>query len=132
MSKRYKKARKRERRIHSGTTDFHHFCFQRRHWQQGYAQALRNHWYMGAYIPIALHRELHSKIHDVPVPNGVDCKRAYEELQRRERLGLIYQEDPPQERLNFLIEMFEEICPATTAIFEWQKQVISKYYKKPP
>lgn len=132
MARKYKKLPRKGKhhQIRYESTDFHHFLFQRKHYQQGYAKALREHWYTGAYISIMLHRDLHSKIHDVPTPNGEDCKHAFLELCRREHLGLIYPEDPPWERLNFLIEMFEEKCPATTAILEWQKQVILKFYRR--
>ena len=110
----------------------HHFLFQRRHWQQGYAKALREHRYCGAYIPQAtLHRELHSKVHDVPVPNGSVCRQVYRELCRQERAGLIDIMDAPWIKLSWLVEQFEEICPATTAILQWQKEIITKYYKNP-
>lgn len=111
----------------------HHFLFQRKHWQQGYAKALREHCCCGAYIPQAtLHRELHSKIHDVPVPNGNVCKEIYHELCRQEQAGLIHKDDPPWVKLEWLIEQLEERCPATKAILKWQKEVITKYYKKSP
>jgi len=94
---------------------------------------LRNYWYCGAYIPQnTLHRTIHSKLHDIPVPNGRDCKRAYEELVRRERDGLIANTDPPALRLDFLIEMFKDKCPATTAMLEWQRSIIEKHYKNVP
>lgn len=126
-----RKKYRRRRFTPKNTQDFHHFLFQRRHWQQGYAKALRNHWYCGAYIPRdTLHRGLHSKIHDIPVPNGKVCKRVYEKLCRMERNGLIDLHDSPVERLNFLINEFKEECPATTAMLEWQRDVISKFYNK--
>jgi hypothetical protein len=110
-----------------------HFLYQKRHWQQGYAKALRNHWYCGAYIPqFTLHRAIHSKLHDVPVPNGKDCKRAYEELIRRENEGAISKDDTPMQRLAFLIEMFSETCPATTAILVWQLQIVTKFFDNVP
>lgn len=112
--------------------DFHHILYQRRHWNQGYAKALREHPYMGKMIPMAtLHREIHSKIHDIPCPNGKECRMAYEELCRRERLGLIdpvY--DTVEQRIDFLIEMWKDECPATVAVLEWQKQVVSKFYQR--
>lgn len=110
--------------------DFHHFLFQKRHWQQGYAKALREHPYMGAYIPQrTLHRELHSKVHDVPVPNGRECRLAFEELMRLERAGLIDPvNDTPMEKLDFLIFLWREFCPATVAILEWQRDIIAKFF----
>lgn len=113
-------------------TDYHHILFQKRHWQQGYAKALREHPYMGKYIPRAtLHREIHSKIHDVPTPNGVDCKRAYNQLLELERQGLIdIEQDTLEQRIEFLIEVWEESCPATVAILKWQRDVVNKFYER--
>lgn len=71
-------------------------------------------------------------MHDVPVPNGKECKRAYEELIRRENAGTISAKDTPIQKLDFLIEMFKETCPATTAILEWQKQIVTKFYENVP
>lgn len=81
---------------------------------------------------MTLHRAIHSKLHDIPVPNGKDCKRAYDELKKRELLGIISEEDTPVQRLDFLIEMFEETCPATTAMLAWERQIIDKFYKNAP
>ena len=85
---------------------------------------------MGKYIPRdTLHRAIHSKVHDIPCPNGKECKKAFEELVRRERLGLIdVEHDTCEQRLDFLIEMWRDKCPATVAMLEWQKQIISKFY----
>lgn len=86
---------------------------------------------MGKYIPRdTLHRTIHSKIHDVPVPNGKECRKAFEELCRREEAGLISINDTIEQRIDFLIEMWkEDNCSATIAILEWQKQVVQKFYK---
>jgi len=64
------------------------------------------------------------------VPNSRECKRAYEELVRRESQGLIAVSDTPAQRLDFLIEMFEDFCPATTAMLTWERQIIEKFYNK--
>lgn len=66
------------------------------------------------------------------MPNGHECKRAYEELVRREREKLISTTDTPKQKLDFLIEMFKDTCPATTALLEWQRDMIEKYYKNVP
>lgn len=86
---------------------------------------------MGKYIPRdTLHRALHAKIHDVPVPNGKECKRAFEELMRLEAAGLIdVENDTCEQRLDFLISLWKDSCPATTAILEWQRDVIRKFYE---
>lgn len=125
-----RKAKRRKFNYHTNT-DYHHILFQRRHWQQGYAKALREHWYMGKYIPRnTLHREIHGKIHDVPTPHGRECRKAFEELCRREQYGLISPEDSIAKRIDFLIEMWtEDNCEATIAILKWQKQIVQKSYE---
>lgn len=122
-------AKKRKMVYHTGK-DYHHFLYQKRHWQNGYAKALREHPYMGKQIPRdTLHREIHSKIHDVPCPNGKECRQAFEEILRREREGLIDVElDTCEQRIDLLIELWAEKCPATVAILKWQRDVIAKYY----
>lgn len=127
-----KKKRKKRGSYYISSNDYHHILYQRRHWNQGYAKALREHAYMGRMIPRdTLHREIHSKIHDIPCPNGKECRMAFEELCRRERLGLIdLENDTVEQRIDFLIEMWKDLCPATVAILEWQKQVVSKYYQR--
>lgn len=116
----------------SRTEDYHHLLFQRRHWQQGYAKTLREHPYMGIYIPRdTLHRALHSKIHDVPTPNGAECRLAVETLRQLEKQGAIDPaHDSAEKRLDFLIDLWGEKCPATVAVLAWEKDVIAKYFKK--
>lgn len=111
--------------------NFHHFLFQARHWDQGYAKMLRSHPYAGARIPMrTLHREIHSKVHDVPRPNGDICKRTYEKLVRLCKSGkLDPRNDSPEKKLQFFIDEWAEICPATVEILRWQQQIIRKYYR---
>lgn len=109
--------------------DTHHICYQARHWKTSYAKLLREHWYMKVEIPqMTLHRLIHSKIHDIPCPEGKDCKRAYLELIRREEEGLLSEYDRVEDRIDFLIEMWKETCPATTAILQWQRDVVAKFF----
>ena len=110
--------------------DFHHILYQKQHWKQGYAKRLREHPYMGKYCPqYSLHAEIHAKIHDIPTPNGKECRKAYNELLRREREGLIdLKYDTLEQRIDFLIEMWEDKCPATVAILKWQRDIIAKFY----
>lgn len=138
MSKKYKGLRRKIRRKKFRTErmknreDFHHFLYQRKHWQQGYAKLLREHPYFGKYMPqFSLHSEIHSKIHDVPCPNGKECRRAYFHLIEAERNGEIdVRFDTGEQRLDFLINEWEDACPATVAILKWQKEVIHKFYSK--
>lgn len=132
MSKKKRKKQGKHKQIAYQATDYHHILYQRKHWQQGYAKLLREHPYMGKYIPTAtLHRAIHSKIHDVPTPNSKDCKRAYHELLNREAGGLIdIQYDTLEQRIDFLIEMWQRTCPATVAILKWQKEIVHKFYER--
>ena len=88
---------------------------------------------MGKYLPRdTLHREIHSKIHDVPTPNGKDCRRAFEELVRRENSGLIdIEHDSFQQRIDFLDEMWgDSHCEATLALLNWQAEIVKKFCKR--
>lgn len=132
-SRRLRKIRQKFNSIKTNNRlDFHHILFQQKHWNSGFAKALRQHPYMGKMIPQrTLHSEIHSKIHDIPTPNGAECKAAYLELLRREQLGLINVENDSLEvRISFLIEVWEDICPATVAMLKWQREVVSKFYAK--
>lgn len=127
-----KKKKKKQKNCCQGS-DWHHILFQRKHWQQGYAKALREHPYMGKYIPQAtLHRAIHGKIHDIPTPNGRECKKAYLELCRREQEGLIdIKYDSLEQRIDFLLEVWsDDNCEATLAMLRWQQQVVQKFYRK--
>lgn len=120
-------------RQNSDYCDYHHMVgFQGRHWNQGYAKLIRNHPYAGAKIPMrTLHREIHSKIHDVPRPKGDICKRTYQKLVSMCKSGQLSPKyDSPEQKLQFFIDEWEECCPATAEILRWEKQIIHKYYAK--
>lgn len=110
--------------------DLHHLLYQRRHYKQGYAKRLRDHEYFKVMVPMrTLHREIHSKIHDIPTPNGRDCRRAYERLTAGIRAGTLDpKHDTAEKRLDFLVEVWEKTCPATVAMLKWQRDVIAKFY----
>lgn len=75
------KKKKRCRRTPPLTTkDCHHICFQGRYWSSGYAKAIRNAFIRP--VPIVWHRELHSKLNTVPVPDGSLLKQAWLEYQK--------------------------------------------------
>lgn len=82
---------------------------------------------------MTLHREIHSKIHDVPTPNGRECKMAYFVITRLEREGLInVKDDSLEQRIDILLTIWDEACPTTCAVLRWQKEVISKFYARNP
>lgn len=76
MSKKKKRCR-RNPSVH--TKDRHHLCFQGRYWDCGYAKAIRNAFIRP--VPIVWHRELHSKLNTVPVPNNALLKEAWAKYQ---------------------------------------------------
>lgn len=68
-------AKNRNRRIHP-EVDTHHLLFIHRSWDRGYARALRDNF--TRRIPVAIHRELHSILKNVPVPDGNLCREAWQ------------------------------------------------------
>lgn len=128
--RRNKRQQKSEKNIrHLTREDYHHLLFQRKHWQQGYAKILREHSYCGGYIPQAtLHREIHSKAHDVPTPNGSDCRYAITKLNEMLEQGIIDINDRLDRKAQILSSIFSERCPATSAMLLWQSEIISKFY----
>lgn len=69
----------KNRKTHPNT-DTHHLLFIHRSWDRGYARALRDAF--TRRIPVTIHRELHSKLKYVPVPDGNLCRLAWEEYCR--------------------------------------------------
>lgn len=130
MSK--KKRKQRRKAVNWSREDFHHILFQKRHWEKGYAKALRMHPYAGKYIPQAtLHREIHSKVNTVPVPEGSECRRAYLELLRLEREGLIDVElDNIEQRIDFFVNIWSNSSPATVRALLEQRDIASKFFNK--
>lgn len=128
--RRKKRQQKSEKYIrHLARENYHHLLFQRKHWQQGYAKILREHSYCGGYIPQAtLHREIHSKAHDVPTPNGSDCRYAITKLNEMLEQGIIDINDRLDRKAQILSSIFSERCPATSAMLLWQSEIISKFY----
>lgn len=132
LKKNRKQRKYQKKHVSERARDFHHLLYQAKHWKQGYARRLRQHPYMGVYMPqFTLHGEIHAKIHDIPTPDGKMCRKAYVELVRREREGLIdIKHDKAEKRLDFLIEMWQGKCPATVELLKWQRDIIHKYYER--
>lgn len=110
----------------------HHILFQRKHYNSGYAHKLRSEKYFIIRIPNKLHATIHAKIHDIPTPNGADCRRAYQALQEGLASGKLTGRDTIMQRLSFLIDIWEDTCPATTAILKWCRDITGKYYSARP
>lgn len=114
--------------------DFHHICYQRRHWHGLWAKRLREHPYMGAKIPMhTLHRKVHETIHDIPCPNEDVCERVYRELERLIEDGMLdVEHDSLDLRISTLIELLghcESNLEATLATLRWQRQIVQKFYR---
>lgn len=123
--------RKKKRPANLSRKDYHHILFQGRHWKQGWAKRLRGHPYCGGYIPkMTLHREIHSKIHDVPTPNGAECRIAVEALDSWLEAGYISLDDPMERKIEMIAKCFRAKCPATTAVLDWQREVVLKFYQR--
>ena len=102
--------------------------FQARHWEQGYAKLLREDEFFKVMLPQAtVHRELHSKIHDIPTPNGADCKFSYEQLRMLKTTApVIADKMKPSKRLRWLVATLGEGNNATKAMLEWQAEFLEK------
>ncbi len=87
---------------------------------------------MGKMIPMpTLHRLIHSKIHDIPTPNGKECRLAYERICQLEAKGKIdVINDSIEKRLALLIDLWKDTCPATVEILRWQSDIVAKFYGK--
>ena len=110
--------------------DYHHILYQKKHWQQGWAKILREHPYCGAHIPRnTLHRAIHSKIHDIPTPNSEDCKKAVQTIDKWLAEGYISLDDRLDRKIEIIACCFMIKCPATTAMLDWQKEIVSKFYR---
>lgn len=74
-----KKNKKRSRIPPITTRDRHHICFQKRHWDKGYARAICMAFVR--YVPVVYHRELHAHLRSVPVPDSKLLKEAWDKYQ---------------------------------------------------
>ena len=112
--------------------DTHHLLYQGRHWKQGYAKLLRESPYFKVLIPRdTLHRAIHSKAHDLPTPHGAECRKAYQLMMVGIASGRLDPErDTAEKRLEFLIEVWEDDCPATVAMLRWQRDIIHKFFER--
>lgn len=128
MSKRYRRNVPKKKHHYSYATGYnhHHIWFQGRHYEGGFARALRSDPFCIILMPRSQHQAIHAKIHDVPRPNGSVCRRVLSEIVFFRNIGDISNDDSPTFRLDFLIKALGDSCPATTAILMWQKQFFQK------
>ena len=78
MSK--KKKKRRPRRPPLTARDRHHICWTRASWDKGYARAIRDAFVRP--VPVVYHRELHTKLRCVPVPDETLLRSAWALYQK--------------------------------------------------
>ena len=118
--------------------DEHHILYQGRHWGNpgSWSARLRNHPYYRRIIPTnSLHREIHSKIHDIPVPSGKICHIVFDQTELALANGTIDDAfDTLERRIDFFIDCLkdfpEEDTIATIVMLREQRKVISRFYAK--
>lgn len=72
-----KKKKRRRRTISTYAKDRHHICYPKNSdWGSGYAKAICQAFVRPVYV--SAHRELHSRLHSVPVPDGQLLKVAWQ------------------------------------------------------
>lgn len=92
---------------------------------------LREHPYCGMYIPQdTLHREIHSKVHDIPTPCGKACRVAVEAIDSWLAGGLISLDDPLERRIEVISWCFKAKYKPITAMLEYQREVVIEFKKR--
>lgn len=120
-----------KRNTHLNGFDCHHILYQKKHWKQGWASVLREHPYCRVYIPQnTLHREIHSKVHDIPTPCGKACRVAVEAINSWLESGLISLDDPLERRIEVISWCFRAKYKATTAMLDFQREVVVEFKKR--
>ena len=120
-----------KRNTHLNGLNYHHILYQKKHWQQGWAKTLREHPYCGMYIPQdTLHREIHSKIHDIPTPCGKACRVAVEAIDSWLAGGLISLDDPLERRIEVISWCFRAKYKPITAMLDYQREVVIKFKER--
>lgn len=131
-SRKHRKQLNKAPKVNMSAVDCHHLLWQSGHWNTGYKKRLREHWYMKKMIPKnTLHREIHSKIADIIAPHDRLCEKAFRELTRMEREGLIHPEDTAEQRIDFLLSMWSiDECPMTVLALVYEQAIIREFYTK--
>ena len=136
MSKRRKGIRRRKKRsagFNPKAADCHHLLWQARHWDYGSAKALRNHDYFKMLIPRdTVHREIHSRIADIPMPGQELCKMALRAVNQGLKDGILNMvDDSAEQRLDFLIWLWEDKGrERTVTMLRWQKEVFAEFNER--
>ena len=73
-----------------------------------------------------LHKEIHHRIHTIPVPDGLDAQRVFGLLVELEAMGKLDMEAGIEERLDFLIEHLS--TPETVSALRDEKEIVHQFY----
>ena len=120
-----KKKKRKVQRMNAGTNE-HHLCWQRRKWKGEYAYKLRTYPYCIVTMPQSLHRKIHEKMREVPVPSETSAKFALDHLEYLKCYGGIRPDDPIEKRLSILAALFDCSNQPTADAFRKQLNIIRK------
>lgn len=79
-----------------------------------------------------LHRQIHERIKNVPVPKTINAINALAQLRKLEEQGAISEQDSLLKRLKVLIALFDCIEQPTADALKAQLEVAREFYKKSP
>lgn len=117
----------------SRTLDRHHLLWCRRRWTGQPFEELRGLTYLIVYIPKdSLHKLIHRKIRNGITPPPEECaEEAYRHLVRaKDRNELRFDHDTPMERLQRLIEFWQEVPEAAQTVdgLKYEQELCAKYF----
>ena len=126
--KKKKKAKVKREYSTSSALNNHHLCWPRKRWDSGYARALRTHWYFNVMIPAdTLHRDIHTEMSGIPVPDGHAAKIAYEQVVLLEERGALHPKASVETRLSLLIALFDGFVQPTADGFKKQLRIVRRH-----
>ena len=129
---RYKRKKKRLGPAKTKAYDYHHLCWERRHWNRGGLKSLRQFHYCIIKIERdTLHKFLHSEGKPIPPPSESSALEVLRELRLLEDIEAIDDLDPIEKRLSMLAALFDGVEPPTSDAFKKQLQLVHRF-KKPP
>lgn len=76
-----------------------------------------------------MHKAIHRRIDNVPVPKSTNAKNALEQLRKLEAYGAIHEDDTIEMRLELLAALFDCVEQPTADAFRRQLQVVREYKK---
>lgn len=133
MSKKKKKHNVKHSRKITDAVDRHHLLWPHGSWDFGALSILRENPYCVCMIRRdTLHHTIHEKMCCIPAPRVRSAHYALEQIEYLMRVGAIKVDDPIEEKLDLLINLFDYIEPATTEALRKQLKIVDKFNKKAP